>query len=331
MAKSGLTSTERSILRQLESDARMPFSRMSKKIHKSQQRICYAVNSMIKKEIINSFYALVDYSKLDVGSYRLYFKVSYMGKGRFEELIDYLKKEPHTSWIATCGGKYDLICTFLASNPSQFNKSLRRIMEKFPQQIRDYTVLTTIAIREFGRKYLYGDMTNFNEKIIGGDRPPEKIDEIDMKILNYMSEDARISAVKLGEMLSLTPKTIIKRINNLTKTSILRGYKPLINIRKADYASNIILIRYHNISSELEDKFTNYLKMHPNVVNIIKTLGEWDIEIKVETLNHIEFRKIEMEIREEFALIIKHIESIPLYRSYKCNLFPKFLIDNLIN
>ena len=71
--KKSLTNTEQSILNQLELDSRMPFTKMGKKIRMSQQKISYAVDSLIKKEIINGFYTLIDYSKLDIINFRVYF------------------------------------------------------------------------------------------------------------------------------------------------------------------------------------------------------------------------------------------------------------------
>jgi len=325
--KNKLKSIEKLILSRLELDSRIPFSRFKGKIRKSQQRISYTVNSLVEKSIIQKFYTIIDYSKLDVLSFRVYFRVSYISEEKYKELINYLVSEPHTSWIATCGGRYDLICTFFTSNPSQFNKTLKSIIEKFPEQLQNYLVLTTIVIRRFGRKYLFRDYLP-HEIIFGGDKEPEEIDEIDMRILSELSEDARKSSVKISEMLSLTPKTIIERIKKLQNREIILGFKPLLNPRKIGYNSTLLLIKYHNISSKLENKLINFLKIHTNVIGVVKTIGEWDIEIEIETKDSVELRKVEMEIRQRFVSLIQHIESIPLYKSYKKNFFPKFLIEN---
>ena len=165
------------------------------------------------------------------------------------------------------------------------------------------------------------------EIIYGGDREPEEVDEVDMKILSELSENARMSSVKLGNDLSLTPKTIIQRIKKLEKKQIIVGFKPLLNPRKMGHLSALLMIRYHNVSPNLEAELISYLKAHPNVVSIAKTLGEWDIEIQIEVGETVELRKIEMEIRQKFALLIQEIESIPLYHTYKNNFFPKFLLS----
>ncbi|TKJ17943.1 hypothetical protein CEE44_03780 [Candidatus Woesearchaeota archaeon B3_Woes] len=167
-----------------------------------------------------------------------------------------------------------------------------------------------------------------SQVIVGGDRKPEIVDDVDMQLLNELAEDARKNSVDIGRKLDLTPKTIINRIRNLQQRKIIRKFKPLLNLRDVGYYSTLLTIKYHNISSELEDELIDYLKIHPHVVGVVKTLGEWDLEIEIEANNERELRKIEMKIRQEFALLIQQIEGIPLYQAYKKNFFPRFLIED---
>jgi len=319
---------EKLVLSNLELDARVHFSKFGKKIKKSQQQISYTVNSLKNKGIIQNFHTLVDYSKLKTLHFRVYFKVSYVNEKKLEELIDYLVKEPHTSWVAACGGRHDLICTFLALNPSQFNKILKSVMERFPEQISNYTVVTSIVMRLFGRKYLFKKTAIPSQIILGGDREPEEIDEMDMKILEGLAEKARKNSVFIGNELGLSSKTVINRIKRLKERKIIRGFKPLFDFGRFGYNSTLLVIKYHNVSSELENELVSYLKAHPNVISVVKTLGEWDIEIEMESGNKKELRKAEREIRQKFALLIQQIESVPLYKTYKKNYFPRFLVED---
>lgn len=325
--KKNLRVTEQKVLKQLEIDSRMPLSAIARKIKKSQQQVSYTVNSLIEKEIIQKFCAIIDYSKFDIISFTVYFKVNYVSREKFEKLIDYIVSDMHTSWVVSCSGRYDLICAFLAQNPSQFNKSLKGMIAKFPKELTNYNVATTVVNRWFGRKYLFNGILIPKELIFGGDKRPEIIDEMDLNILNEISDDARKSSVKIAEKLALTPKTIINHIKNLQNKKVILGYKPLLNPRNMNYISRLLLIKYHNVSLELEDKLIEYLKLHPNVIRISKTLGGWDIEIEVEARNSKEYREVEMDIREKFSLLIQEIESFSLYKNYKRNYFPEFLMD----
>ena len=61
-----LRNVEKLVLSGLEIDARIPLSKIGKRIGKSQQQISYTINSLYKKEILSGFYSLIDYSKLNV-------------------------------------------------------------------------------------------------------------------------------------------------------------------------------------------------------------------------------------------------------------------------
>ena len=323
-----LRNSEKAVLGALEQGARRPFSAIAKHLKTSQQLVSYLVNAIEKKGIMKGYYTLIDYSKLDVLNFQVYLKVSYINKEKFDTLVEFLAAEPHTGIVLSCGGRYDIICSFFAKNPSQFNKACRAVIEKFPEQIKDYIILTIIVNRDFGRKYLFKDSALLMQNVIGGDREPEEIDETDMKILDALSQDARKNAVMIGQNIDLTPKSIIERIKKLHSRRIIKGFRPMIYPRKMGIIPILLLIKYHNISVNLENEMINFLKFHPAVVSILKTLGEWDIEIRIETLNQAEFRKTEIEIRQKFATLIQQIESIPIYKAHKVNYFPKFLLEN---
>ncbi|MBT4541316.1 Lrp/AsnC family transcriptional regulator [Candidatus Woesearchaeota archaeon] len=316
-----LNVNEKKILALLDQNARMPFSLIGKRLKKSQQQVSFIVDRLKKRDIIKSFYTIIDYSKLDILNFRVYFKVSYVNEKKLDEFIKYLISDPYSSWVSSCGGRYDVICTFFASNVSQFNKHLRSIIEQFPEQINTFSVLTTIILRNFGRKYLSVKPAN-NELFVGGDRIPEILDEIDLVILKNLSEDARKSSVEISNSLNVTPKTIINRIKSLENKQIILGYKPLINLQSINYTPVLILIKFHNISSVLENELVNYLKFNSNVFSLVKTIGEWDMEITIETQDQKQVRKIELEIRQKFALLIQQIELIPLYQPHKMRFMP---------
>ncbi|MBU0615180.1 MAG: Lrp/AsnC family transcriptional regulator, partial [Nanoarchaeota archaeon] len=279
-----LTSVEKSILRELETNARITFSSIGKLIRCSEQRVSYNVNSMIEKGIIKGFYANIDYARLNTLLFRVFFKVNYIAENKFSELIRYLVKEDTTALVESCGGGYDLLCTFFTQNPSRFNKTLKGIMEVFPEQLKNYTVLTTIVIRNFGRKFLFKSSAREpKESIIGGDREISTLDSTDLKILSMISSNARINAVEIANNLSITSKTVISRIRLLEAKEIITSYKPILNLQRVNFITSKLVIKYHNVSSELENQLVNYLKVHPNVYSVVKTLGEWDMEIEIET------------------------------------------------
>jgi len=317
-----------SILRQLEKNSRIAFSKLGKKIKASEQTTSYNVKSLIEKKIIKKFYPRIDYATLGLLNFRVYFNVSYVNETKFDELIIYFIKNKYTSLVASCGGKYDLVVSFLCLNPSQFDRILREIMEKFPDILSNHTVLTTIAIKTFGRKYLYSNKESYpKEHIIGGDKALVNIDKIDNKILKLLNEDARQSLLYIAQITGITAKTVIARIKRLVDLRVIQSFHQLLDLSKADYSSSKLLIKYHNISTKTTNQLVSFLKFHPNVKHVIKTIGEWDLEIEIESNDKTGLRKIEIEIRKKFGLLIKDIESIRVYETHKISFYSNHLSE----
>lgn len=323
-----LRTIERNILARLEEDGRTQFSAIGKRLRRSQQQVSYVVNGLVERGAVQSFYTIIDYAKLNLLHFRVYFHITYLNEKKFQSLIEELVLEPSTCWVATCGGSHDLICTFLAANPSRFNKTLHAIMERFPDQLGNYTVLTTVVNRHAGRKYLFREPGALKEIIFGGDREPLPLDEGDLRLLHGISVDARKSSVKLAAEIGVTPKTVIERLKRLAERKLILGYKPRLDPDAAGLITALLLVRYHNISSETEKELISYLTAHPNVVSAVKTLGEWDLEIEIEAFEQRELRRIEMEIRQRFVQLIQQIANIPLYRCFKKQYFPDFLLES---
>ncbi len=318
-----LRKSELLVLRTLERDARSPLSTVGRRHRMSQQQLSYTLSALERKGIIQSLYTIIDYSKLNVLNFRVYFRVNYVSEARMKQLVTYLQRELHTSFIATCGGRFDLVCTFLTENPSQFNKTLRAIIAAFPEQLQNYTVLTTVVNRYFGRKYLLRDLPA--EEIFGGDRKAEALDQTDISILAALATDARRSSVSIANELEVTPKTVINRMRQLERRRVIRCYRPLLDLERLGGSLSLLTIRYHNVSSEEQDALVRALKVHPRVVWITKTFGEWDIELAVETESEQQLRRLERELRERFTTLIQSLDRIPIYRVHQLSFFPRFL------
>ena len=113
----------------------------------------------------------------------------------------------------------------------------------------------------------------------------------------------------------------------LDKKKIILGYKPLLDLRNAGNKIFLFLLKYHNITTSMESKLISYLRAHVNIIKVIKTIGEWNIEIKIEINESSSIRKTERDIRENFGQLIKETLTIPIYATHKVTYFPQFLIE----
>ena len=56
-----------------------------------------------------------------------------------------------------------------------------------------------------------------------------EIDRIDLKILNVLQQDGRISNLKLAESVALSPTAVLARVQRLTRDGYILGYEALLN------------------------------------------------------------------------------------------------------
>ena len=62
----------------------------------------------------------------------------------------------------------------------------------------------------------------------------KKIDKTDVKILELLQKDSRITTAELSEQLSLSTSPCWRRVKQLDDTGIIQGYGVLLDRKKID-------------------------------------------------------------------------------------------------
>ncbi len=326
-----LTQTDFKFLLELDKSCREPISAITKKIKLSQQLGSYKIKNYEEEGLILSFNAFIDYVRFGYLNFRVYFKINYLSEERFSGLLKTLHDHDTITELIECGGKYDIIAVFATTNPSEFNKRLKELITKNPMQLKNYVILTTVVTHYYDRPYLgqagkntvnlFRDPTE-SDIIIGGDRSFIKLNRRDKTIIELLQSDARLSSVYIGKKIKKDPKTVRLRINTLKERNIIKGFRPVFNVQNVEFIVNKILLKYHNLSVEKEQELLTFCKYNPNIVELIKVFGEWDLELTVETKTREEFRKVYISIREKFEDLLSDFESFPVFKTHKKEFLP---------
>lgn len=314
------------LLQEIENDARQPLSQIAKKLRSSQQVISYRINSLEKRKIIGGYYTFINLVKLGYTNYRTMIRLNNIDRGKHQKIIDYLMKNGNVLWLVDCSGRADMIINFMAKNIIEYSQILKNFRKKFPEQIQNYDVLTTVDVIYFGRDYFTGKR-EIREHPFFGKSENIELDETAKKILSMIAENARISSVEIAGKLNISPNTVILRLKELKKLGIIQGFKPLIHLENTSYSGYKALIKFQNITEIREKELVNYLKTNVNVVGAIKLVGSWDFEVEFEVKTKDEMLELTRDIRDKFKDIIKEFEVLSLFHEYKYNFFPGDLID----
>ncbi len=324
--KNNLSKVEVKLLVQLDRNARGSISFMAKRLRISQQLANYYFQQMLGSGKVQGFFPVIDYARLGMLNFRVYLKIVYVNKTQLKEIVDYFVKLDEVNYVASCGGRWDLLVGFFSRNPSQFNKTFNAALKQFSDRIKSYQILTTIYQSIHTRKHLLRKRTGAESQtvIIGGDREKGVYDLKDLGLLQELNRNPRASSVFLGRNLGLHPKTVVSRLKRLHKEEILFGVKSVVNMEKTGLTQRKLLLSFHNPDFEKEQSLFQFAKEHPNIIRMVRTLGSWDVELDCEMKDSSIFREIELNLREKFEAIIKDSEELDLYSVYKVHFLPLY-------
>ncbi|MEK6897113.1 MAG: winged helix-turn-helix transcriptional regulator [Nanoarchaeota archaeon] len=315
------------LIEELENDSRQTLSKIAKKLRTSQQVVSYRIDSLFKKNILGGFYTIINFSLLGYTNYRTMMRLTDITKQKHQQIISYLMKHPNVLWIVDCGGRWDLIINFIAKNILQYDQFIKELKKRFPKQIQNYNVLTTVEISYFGRHYFTKNIREKNSPLyFGREIKIIETDKTDLKILSLLSENARMNSVQVAEKLKISPNTILLRIKDMKNKNLIQGFKPLLHLENTAYSAYKALIKFHNITDKREKDIFDYLRTKINVIGIIKIIGEWDFEMEFEVNSQQTMLDFMREFRDKFKDVINEFEVIPLFHEYKYNFFPGELV-----
>lgn len=121
-----------------------------------------------------------------------------------------------------------------------------------------------------------------------------KIDEIDMKIIRLLTQNARMTYKELAEKLGTTRQRISRRMNRLEKLGVIQKYTAIPDYEKLGYAYLILGITLK--AGTDVDEIIEKLKKIEHVKIIQKALGSHNLAVHIIAPN--DMKKIQNVINE---------------------------------
>ncbi|PZM17055.1 Lrp/AsnC family transcriptional regulator [Rhizobium tubonense] len=117
------------------------------------------------------------------------------------------------------------------------------------------------------------------------------LDKFDIAILRCLQEDARATNVEIAEKVNLSPSPCLRRIRNLEKSGILRGYRADIDRKEVGLGLTVFVeFKVGHHSRENSDAQQKALLSIPEIVSCFLISGTADFlaEVVVEDLSAYE-------------------------------------------
>jgi len=111
----------------------------------------------------------------------------------------------------------------------------------------------------------------------------EKLDDIDLKILSIIQDNARVSISKLAKQVGLSPPSVHERISKLKERGIIDRYVTVLDAKKLGKSLTAFIGITLDRTCCKDEDVINTLKIIPEVQEVHRIAGEEDLLLKVKT------------------------------------------------
>ena len=157
----------------------------------------------------------------------------------------------------------------------------------------------------------------------------DKLDRIDIRILDLLQHDARLTNKQVAEELGMSTTPVFERIKKLEKKGIIQKYVALLDRRKI--GKNLIAygtVRLKEHTQESISEFVAHVKSFPEVVECIHTTGMGDYLLKMAVEDMDAYHKFVMD-KLSAIKVISHVQSsFVLDEVVKTTTYPLSIEDN---
>ena len=311
---------DRKILSALDMNARQPDSTIARHVGLSKQTTHYRIKRLEKNEIIKSYYAVIDHTKLGLKLYRIGIKFENASKEKEREIIKYLEKK--ASWMVSVLGKWDLWMAFYARDEYGVMDFWRTFYDKYGSHVNSREISLMTRFWNFERSFSNNKNARRNVLTIGEKPSKIQIDEIDEKILHELTVNARKTSFEIAKKIKKTERIVRYRIKKLEKQNIILGYRTFLNTKLLGLRYYKIFIMLQNAQKKDLSTIREFITQEPNVIYSTEAVGKYDFEIEIQCTGSEDLFVFMTTLRERFPDKIKSIEHLEYMKEHKVTYYP---------
>ena len=108
------------------------------------------------------------------------------------------------------------------------------------------------------------------------------IDRIDLKILQALQQDGRLSNLKLAEQVALSPTAVLARVQRLSRDGYILGYEARLNPLKLGAGMMVFVeVLLDRTTPNVFDAFKAAVQVYPEIMECHMVAGGIDYLIKI--------------------------------------------------
>ena len=118
-----------------------------------------------------------------------------------------------------------------------------------------------------------------------------EIDRIDLRILNVLQRDGRISNLKLAESVALSPTAVLARVQRLQRDGYILGYEALLNPLKLGAGMMVFVeVLLDRTTPNVFEAFKAAVQVYPEISECHMVAGGFDYLLKTRMADMLAYR-----------------------------------------
>lgn len=126
-----------------------------------------------------------------------------------------------------------------------------------------------------------------------------KFDRIDLKILNELQRDARISNARLAEKVALSESACLARVKKLQTQKWLAGYSAAINLSKLRHVHFLVNVSLVSQDPKVNRDFKQAIGAIAQIIRCYKISGEYDYILEFLCVDAAQFNSLSEGLLEQ--------------------------------
>ncbi|MBK9272599.1 MAG: Lrp/AsnC family transcriptional regulator [Saprospiraceae bacterium] len=110
----------------------------------------------------------------------------------------------------------------------------------------------------------------------------DKIDKVDVKILNILQENSKITNLELSKKIGLSPAPTLERVKKLEMSGVIESYHAVVNPQKVNlFVSTFVLVNVKWSKENALSSFMDKVKKIDEIIECFVITGDADILMRV--------------------------------------------------
>lgn len=314
--------SDRKILYELDRDSRQSNKQIAEKVGLSEQVVGNRIKRLIDNQIIDYFYVKINPTVIGYFHVKIFLRLHNITQEKLNQLFQELKNQPGILWLVSLRGKYDLTVSIYIKNIAEFSAAYQKLFSSWQDYILDRKILFLEKASTYNQSHLWPKQSHLETVYTKGSEEKMELDETDIKILRILNLNGRKPLVEIAKQLGISADTVNYRIKHLEKAGLIIGFGIKINFQKMSNSYSILCLKMQNMIPEKYAKLETWSKFNPQVITLIKTLGDHEIEIEFITQDKEELDSAIKSLRDEFVTEIKDYEILEVTEEARISYFP---------